>query len=440
MSDFIDINSKIEAYRNPPEDYNFELGYTLFQSGKFKRSLPYLKQALIESLEKKNSEAYIHCHNLLMYIFVECCETEDLKKLQEDFQRNSQTLSLSSNVKTLTITSYYLMNVDVSNGSKSEENNAKAFEILTKAMKLSLDAYSVNPKGKNLVQDIELKIDVMNCLSLFSIYYYRNRDYEKCIKDLENLKILLDYFFNLKEELQLDKSKTDNFNEQKSYHDVLEVIKNNHQYMQRMKLHMKALESFIEFEYKANPEKSDKILWECYELANKTNNNYFIPYILFYMAAYYVEIKDLEQAEVFLNLAEKNADPDRKLFLKNVEFFKKTKEVGKNGGAGNYDIIFSEEEHSVVEKQKGCVNFKNQFILLDILNLFIANQGNVYSKQSLVENIWKQEYSPSTHDNKIYVTIKRLRELLEVDINNPKYICRNSRGYYLNDKAKILVK
>ncbi len=437
MSDFLDIDSRLEVYKNPPENYNFELGHTLFQSGKFRRSIIHLRKALAESLDKKDYETYFYCHNLLMYIFMELFELEDLKKLQEDFKKNRQKLPVND-LKSLIFYSHYLMHID--SCSENKKNDTKIFEILTKAMKLALDAYSIHSKGDDPVKDVESKIHVMDCLYMFSHYYYRNGDYEKCIKDLENLKILMDYYFNLKEELELDKSKTDDFQKQKVYSNVLETVRKNYQYLQRMKLYTKSLESLIEFEYKKNIDKSEKILWECYEFANKTNNNYFIPYILLYMSINYGSLKDLEQAEIFLNLAEKNADTDRKLFFKFLDIFKKVSGLGKNGQVGNYDIIFNEEEHSIVEKQKGCVNFKNQFILLDILKLFISNQGNAYSKQNLVETIWKQEYSPSTHDNKIYVTIKRLRELLESDINNPKYICRDSRGYYLNEKAKILVK
>jgi DNA-binding response OmpR family regulator len=67
------------------------------------------------------------------------------------------------------------------------------------------------------------------------------------------------------------------------------------------------------------------------------------------------------------------------------------------------------------------------------------NQGKVYSKEFLVEKIWKQSYDPSVHDNKIYVTIKRLRKLIEPDYDKPKYIYRAKNGYFMNKAAKIIV-
>ena len=93
-----------------------------------------------------------------------------------------------------------------------------------------------------------------------------------------------------------------------------------------------------------------------------------------------------------------------------------------------------------MEKEKGHINIKNQFILLDLLKLLISNPGIVYSKESLVEKVWKQKYDPRVHDNKIYVTIKRLRELVEPDHRKPKYIFRTKEGYYVNKKVKISLK
>ena len=114
------------------------------------------------------------------------------------------------------------------------------------------------------------------------------------------------------------------------------------------------------------------------------------------------------------------------------------REVGEEVNQ-NYDLIFDLENHSITEKKLGKVDFKNQFILLDLLKLFVQNQGQVYSKEFLVEQVWKQSYDPSVHDNKIYVTIKRLRKLIEPDYEKPKYIFRAKNGYYMNKVARIYI-
>ena len=92
-----------------------------------------------------------------------------------------------------------------------------------------------------------------------------------------------------------------------------------------------------------------------------------------------------------------------------------------------------------MERKKGKIDFKNQFILLDMLKLFLRSPGEVYSKEALVKAVWKQEYDPAVHDNKIYVTIKRLRQLIEPDFDKPKYIYRAKNGYYLNRNARISI-
>jgi DNA-binding response OmpR family regulator len=103
----------------------------------------------------------------------------------------------------------------------------------------------------------------------------------------------------------------------------------------------------------------------------------------------------------------------------------------------SFDLVFEEHNNAVVERKLGRIDFKNQFILLDLLRLFMQNQGVVYSKEYLVENVWKQAYDPAVHDNKIYVTIKRLRKLIEPDYEKPKYIFRAKNGYYMNKSARV---
>jgi DNA-binding response OmpR family regulator len=100
-------------------------------------------------------------------------------------------------------------------------------------------------------------------------------------------------------------------------------------------------------------------------------------------------------------------------------------------------MVFDLDNHAIIEKSLGKIDFKNQFILLDLLKLFISHQGQIFSKEYLVEQVWKQDYDPEVHDNKIYVTIKRLRKMIEPDYDKPKYIFRAKNGYYLSKNAKV---
>jgi DNA-binding response OmpR family regulator len=77
---------------------------------------------------------------------------------------------------------------------------------------------------------------------------------------------------------------------------------------------------------------------------------------------------------------------------------------------------------------------------MDLLCLFALNPGKVFSKEYLVDKIWSEKYEPTIHDNKIYVTIKRLRKLVEPNVDKPKYIFRAKGGYYLNKAVKVYFK
>ncbi|PZD97520.1 DNA-binding response regulator [Paenibacillus sambharensis] len=56
-----------------------------------------------------------------------------------------------------------------------------------------------------------------------------------------------------------------------------------------------------------------------------------------------------------------------------------------------------------------------------ILKLFIQNPTRVYTKAMLYQLVWKEEYYRD--DNVINVHMRRLREKIEDDPSNPRYIC-----------------
>jgi tetratricopeptide (TPR) repeat protein len=179
------------------------------------------------------------------------------------------------------------------------------------------------------------------------------------------------------------------------------------------------------------------VLWSAYDLLKETKNVVMANYLFIALADLYFEIGEKDLARTYIGLAERSIDFDNQKRLART-FFKYQQKIGV-ASQNNYDMIFNEAHHTVVEKKMGKIDFKNQFILLDLLRLFAQNQGAVYSKEYLVENVWKQPYDPSVHDNKIYVTIKRLRKLIEPDYDKPKYIFRAKNGYYMNKSARIQI-
>ena len=63
--------------------------------------------------------------------------------------------------------------------------------------------------------------------------------------------------------------------------------------------------------------------------------------------------------------------------------------------------------------------------------MFITNRGTVFSREKLLESVWKQKGDLRTVD----VHIRRLREKIEKDPAHPKLILTKwGVGYYFSDK------
>lgn len=54
-----------------------------------------------------------------------------------------------------------------------------------------------------------------------------------------------------------------------------------------------------------------------------------------------------------------------------------------------------------------------------LLNYLIENKGNLVTKKDLFENVWNDKF---TQDGTLNVHIRKIRESIEDDTNNPKYI------------------
>lgn len=180
-----------------------------------------------------------------------------------------------------------------------------------------------------------------------------------------------------------------------------------------------------------------EIFWECYESLKSEKNMFLYVNLLYGMGITYQDKGETELAKTYLKLAKSMLVSD--LFKRKARAIdQKLEELGVRPH-NDYDIIFDSRQNQVTEKKRGKVDFKNQFILLDLLHLFMQNPGETFSKELLVKRIWKQDYNPAIHDNKIYVTIKRLRQMIEPDVNHPKYIFRAKNGYYLNKSTRVLL-
>lgn len=69
----------------------------------------------------------------------------------------------------------------------------------------------------------------------------------------------------------------------------------------------------------------------------------------------------------------------------------------------------------------------------DLLQLFITNRGKVFSRESMLETVWKYDYLGDMRT--VDVHIRRLREKIERNTTQPEYIFTKwGVGYYFTDK------
>ena len=69
----------------------------------------------------------------------------------------------------------------------------------------------------------------------------------------------------------------------------------------------------------------------------------------------------------------------------------------------------------------------------DLLQLFITNRGKPFSRQEMLEHVWKYDYTGDART--VDVHIRRLREKIERDTTQPEFIFTKWKvGYYFTDK------
>jgi DNA-binding response OmpR family regulator len=153
------------------------------------------------------------------------------------------------------------------------------------------------------------------------------------------------------------------------------------------------------------------------------------------MSITYFSIGKFEYAKMYLELL-RSSMPEKEV----VRLEKLVSELqAKLNKITDYDLLIDKKKRKIIEKTRGEINFGSQDLILDLFILLTQNQGKIYSKEDLSDVIWNEAYNPLIHDNKIYVTIKRLRTLIEPDIQYPQYILRSRNGYFLNQSLKIAI-
>jgi tetratricopeptide (TPR) repeat protein len=358
-------------------DQTLNMAKLLFERGDILRCVELL-EANHQRYAEIGGEAFLECTNYLLRAYAELQEQEKIFKIKESLKE------WSSHHGELTPRTYYTLALCESQNGHYEE----ALELCRKSLTLALDQ--------------NRKTDICYAITGLAISYYQLGRLHEALKEVYNLQIFFDA-------LTLPKLQ------------LTALIVNAHIY-RKLKKYPQAIEA----------------LWNCYEMIKNEKDLYTYYTLLYGLGLTYKESGDYEKAKTYLELGVRSIDGSNMKRL-NALLSSLLLEVQKSTKSSD-DIIYDVQTHSVFEKSKGKIDFKNQFILLEMLKLFLAHPGRVFSKEELIETIWKQSYNPSVHDNKIYVTIKRLRKVIEPDYNKPKYLFLAKNGYYLSKDIKIQVR
>lgn len=356
---------------------SFQLGKLLCEKGDFPNALKKLNVALSNFKASKDWAGYLSAQNLRLRIFAEMEEFDEINQIKEDLQ----DLVIRENVA-LSAKTYYTLALCAS----FKQQHSVALEYLEKSLALALTK--------------DVKEDICYAVNGLAMVYFSIGNYDEALKEIYNLQV---------------------------FYQVLDIPE--------LKISSQILNGHI-LRKKGEHEKALEIYWQCYDQLKKEKNLYQYIALLHSLGLTYKEMGDFNLARVYLDLAQRAIDPEIHRRLSRA-IQSKLESLGVTD-TSKYDLIFKMSKNALVEKTKGNVDFKNQFILVDMLRLFLKNPGEVYSKEELVKKVWKQSYDPRIHDNKIYVTIKRLRKMIEPDYDRPKYIFRAKNGYYLNKGAKVL--
>lgn len=340
------------------------------------KAIEYFERLSQISYLEKDFDFYLDSLNSLLRMYADRQEEDKINSTKERLQDLVLKESFELSSKT-----YYTLGVC----ADFKRQNDLALEYFQKALALGLSKNS--------------KKDMCYAITGIAITYSELGKYSEALQEIYNLKVFFEVFP-----------------------------------MPELKLSSQILNGVI-LSKMGRFDEALELLWGCYDILKQEKNHYYYLHLLYVLGVTYQRAKDSELARAYLQLAKKSIDPKNlKGLAKDIDA--RLTELGVQLDE-EFDLVFDSTDKTILEKKKGKVDFKNQFILLELLHLLMKSPGVIYSKESIVKSIWNQSYMPAIHDNKIYVTIKRLRKMIEPDYEKPKYVFRAKNGYYFNKNTKV---
>lgn len=169
------------------------------------------------------------------------------------------------------------------------------------------------------------------------------------------------------------------------------------------------------------------------------HNWYYHLYVLYGYARLARHEQNYAQAYWYLDLIDKAASgPEFGLLRRELAMERSRLEQDA------VDLLIDSRQCLIRTREGGAVSLRKQYVLLHILEALSTahakdGQGRErgLSKAEIIEYVWKENYRPESHDNKLYYNINRLRKLIEPDIRNPQYLLNWKEGYRLAPGLRV---
>jgi DNA-binding winged helix-turn-helix (wHTH) protein len=172
--------------------------------------------------------------------------------------------------------------------------------------------------------------------------------------------------------------------------------------------------------------------WSAHSILKSHRNWSHYYYVLLGLGRAYQALGNQERAQIFFDLI---SDAIGNLELNALKMA--LERVSKTGQDSRNRLLVDRERKVIIEAKIGEVHFERRFVLLEIFYLLAAAPGKVFSKEDLVDKIWRESYNPMIHDSKVYTSISRLRKLIEPDFKRPVYILNERDGYAFNPAVQL---
>lgn len=393
------IYAKVSS--NSPEDLIFrnhsllELANLYYEKCDFRNAVECLEKVKTEALQFHLYENYFKSVATLLRIFAERLEFDKIQSLVREVLQVGDTIPDYER---------YVSKLEYNQGiffaySRDYDRAVEHFDGAEAAAKISFDRAASDERLR-----AEAARDLLYAqFGLASIASSQGR-FQEALERLELLERKIEEYTDLPEEIL-----------RAEFLEASILVSRGNVYRE-LGEHQKALDTF----WKAHGRLKAQKIWSYYY------------YVLLGLGRIYLAMEDTNRAAIFFDLV---SDAVTNLELHALrELLERENLKVKNSACR---LVVDRERKVVIEKEKGEVHFERRFILLEILYLLASEPGRVFTKDVLVERIWKESYNPMIHDSKVYTSISRLRKLIEPDFKRPRYIMNERDGYSFNPAIQI---